>query len=769
MSLLKKMIAEVNKVDESDELVALLRSSQLPTLLVERDDDVRIYSRWIEQHLFGTYRVDVLPTNGKGNLLRLYERKNEFPGLPVVFVANRGLWSFSRIPKGYEDIICTRGYSIENDVYVYSEDRIENLLDPYLKGRDKHKSVQKSISRWLAFEIEELIQQTPSESYLSLKDFISNNNFNDFELEDLISGLNLDDLVPNDNFELEDLISGLNLDDLVPKGHTELDKSFCKTRGFDWSETQITKKISREISKEHGRYLPGKLLFEMLDRFSTTSLHALYNVALTDYESKQQSFIQKIKKKLDEQGFISSKEISPAPKRQNLVPSTPLGEDLKFNIVRTHPSTPKKELDISVNYLVKILKSSRLPTIVVADEDNANIIGNLVKHHSRTVQVQPTSKRDTLLSAYERRNEFVHLPVAFVADQEMKLFTGIPKHHTNIIWTQGYNLKNDLYVDTDLEFLLEPHELWRHQQVINSTIDWFAFQVEEFTAGKPIEMDFQLSKIIPEGELKLDKRFCQHRGFRQPSPKLVQQIRDRYQFLLPGDFLFQILARFLNIRGRDFNFNIASRDLYNIALEMRSSQYQSPLYNLMQKITDQIENKQRQIAETKSSIFQRKKANSRKEYNIESKQIPNQLQKPRSKPNQPAQSLRKSGIKVGDRVNGTILKKGNIKVTVQLQTGYTEVVTFDFPNYPGKLRNKVELKVISIDNTGEIREVVPIGHKVSAMILKKNSTEVTVQLQTGYKEVIVFEHFYYPGKVGTKVKLKVIDTDNTGRVIKVAP
>ena len=735
MSRLKSIVTKVNKIDE---LVALLRASLLPTLVVESGDDVRIYSRWIERRLFGTYKLDVLAVDGKGNLLSLYERRNEFADLPVVFAANQGIWLFSRIPEGYEDIICTQGYSIENDVYLCLEGRTEKLLDPYLNNKDGHKSVQKSIIRWLAFELEKFIRQTPSEGNLSLENLMS-----------------------NDKFELEELVSGLSLEDLVPKGHTELDKSFCVARGFDWPGTQIAEEISRKIGEEYRFYLPGKLLFEMLDRFSMTSLHALYNIALTDYESKQQSFIQEIKKKLDEQGFISSKRVSPAPQKQNLVPSTPLGEYPKIDIemsdyiersgdIRSHPSIPPKESTLFVNYLVGILKSSSLPTIVVAGKENAKIIKKLVKYHKadellggKQVQVDFTRK-NTLLSAYERRNEFIHiLPVSFVADQEMELFTGISERYTNVIWTRGYSLKNDLYADANLETLLEPHEVWRHQQVLNSTIEWFAFEVEEFLRGKSVEMDFNLSKIVREGELKLDKNFCQARGFRQPSSKLVQQIRDGYQFLLPGDFLFQVLARFLNIRGRDFNFNIANRSLYDIALEMHDFQYQSVLYTLMQEVMDQLENQERRI-------YKR-----------------NQTSNPQNA--QSAKLLGKLTVKVGDRVNATILKKDNIKVTVQLQTDYKEVVTFEYPDYPGKVRDKVELKVINIDDTGRVGKAVPLAHKVNATILKKDSIKVTVQLQTGYKEEIVFEHPYYPGKVGAEVKLRVVDTDDTGRVIKVVP
>lgn len=100
MSLLKKFLAEAIEVDKVSELVDLFRSSQLPTIVVEKSSDVRIYNRWIERRLFNSYNVDVLAANGKGNLLRLYERRNEFADLPVAFVANRGLWLFSGIPEG---------------------------------------------------------------------------------------------------------------------------------------------------------------------------------------------------------------------------------------------------------------------------------------------------------------------------------------------------------------------------------------------------------------------------------------------------------------------------------------------------------------------------------------------------------------------------------------------------------------------------------------------------------------------------------------------
>ena len=64
---------------------------------------------------------------------------------------------------------------------------------------------------------------------------------------------------------------------------------------------------------------------------------------------------------------------------------------------------------------------------------------------------------------------------------------------------------------------------------------------------------------------------------------------------------------------------------------------------------------------------------------------------------------------------------------------------------------------------------VKVGDRINAKILKKDGIKITVRLQTDYKEDIVFERPHYSEKVGTEVELKVMDTDNIGRVIKVVP
>ena len=64
---------------------------------------------------------------------------------------------------------------------------------------------------------------------------------------------------------------------------------------------------------------------------------------------------------------------------------------------------------------------------------------------------------------------------------------------------------------------------------------------------------------------------------------------------------------------------------------------------------------------------------------------------------------------------------------------------------------------------------VKVGQKVNATILKKEGSQVTVQLQTDENEELVFERPYYPGLVGAKVKLRVTGIDAIGKINKVIP
>ena len=199
--------------------------------------------------------------------------------------------------------------------------------------------------------------------------------------------------------------------------------------------------------------------------------------------------------------------------------------------------------DMTVDECVAALHRTYLPTVIVEGKDDMQIYQWTERRVGiQNANVLPVGGKETLLAVYERRNEFAHLPVAFVADKDLWLFSGIPPDYPDIIWTEEYSIENDLYAGASLENLLNA-DVEEHRQVLDSIIEWFAFEVEEHLAEREAQVDKHCNEIVPIGKTEMDQGFCTRRGFRSPNEELHQQIKDEYQLQLRGKSLFEILTR----------------------------------------------------------------------------------------------------------------------------------------------------------------------------------------------------------------------------------
>ncbi len=243
---------------------------------------------------------------------------------------------------------------------------------------------------------------------------------------------------------------------------------------------------------------------------------------------------------------------------------------------------------MTVEHLVGVLRRSRKPSIVVEGDDDVVIYRELAKRIGiLEVVLRPSGGREKLLQVYERRSEFIQIPVAFIADQDMWLFSGIEPGYEDVIWTNGYSIENDLYSDAGLERLLDESDTLEHQQILDSISVWFAFAVEEYLAGNAPKLDLHCDEMVPPGKTELDADFCVRQSFRTPNTERVQQIRSAYQLLLRGKQLFQLLVRFLSKPIHGFEkASLNDYALYNLALRMPE---QYPLLDgLMEKVKQKI-------------------------------------------------------------------------------------------------------------------------------------------------------------------------------------
>lgn len=200
-------------------LIAKIKHSANPIILVEGRDDIVIY-RKIEKYL-GLRNIQFFPCEGRENLLKIFERRNELQNVRVLFVADQDMYIFSGIPLQYQNIIFTSGYSIENDLYTDGKNQIDKLL--FSNELQFKIELLASIIHWFAYQVS-----------IRLRGEESDNKLN---------------------------ISMLN-ESVSEKGKSELKESFWDKSNF--SDQDIT--LHQEIQKKYNLMLRGKFIFQIYEK-----------------------------------------------------------------------------------------------------------------------------------------------------------------------------------------------------------------------------------------------------------------------------------------------------------------------------------------------------------------------------------------------------------------------------------------------------------------------------------------------------------------------
>jgi hypothetical protein len=127
-----------------DEIVATLRNSALPTLLVEGRSDMDLFQA-VEDLCFEN-RIDILPAGSRSALFEVFKRRTEFKRTPVAFLADSDMFLFSNVPPDLTGIVFTDGYSIENDILAGG--KALRLVGG--RHRQKWENILASLARWFA-------------------------------------------------------------------------------------------------------------------------------------------------------------------------------------------------------------------------------------------------------------------------------------------------------------------------------------------------------------------------------------------------------------------------------------------------------------------------------------------------------------------------------------------------------------------------------------------------------------------------------------------
>ena len=172
-------------------------------------------------------------------------------------------------------------------------------------------------------------------------------------------------------------------------------------------------------------------------------------------------------------------------------------------------------MPISEEELISTIKHSSLSTLLVEGKSDMRIYLWLEKNYKRPLHLDVLScnGRKLLLSVFNRRGEFVDKKVAFLADKDMWLFSGVPSVYKDIVFTHGYSIENDILASHTVDFLFETEEKNEFEVLCSELCKWFAFEVEEHLAGRECYLDVNVNQIIQLGCRKLNRNYLRKRRF----------------------------------------------------------------------------------------------------------------------------------------------------------------------------------------------------------------------------------------------------------------
>lgn len=200
--------------------------------------------------------------------------------------------------------------------------------------------------------------------------------------------------------------------------------------------------------------------------------------------------------------------------------------------------------------LLAALKRSSLNTILVEGDQDMMLYRYIEERVALpNTDVLPCGGRTVLLDIFEKRAEVQNIRIAFVADQDSYLYTGIPPGHEDIIWTRGYSIENDLYEGRALEQLLGGAEQGRFLVSLENFIQYYSTQYDLLMSSNACELTTHPSNVLEKTD-ELRAPFASLVGTTPPRPESVEFFRTGYELRIRGKSLFGLLVRLVSHPGR---------------------------------------------------------------------------------------------------------------------------------------------------------------------------------------------------------------------------
>lgn len=223
----------------------------------------------------------------------------------------------------------------------------------------------------------------------------------------------------------------------------------------------------------------------------------------------------------------------------------------KESKMRTEVFTPEE--------IINTINRSSLKTVLVEGKDDLSIYRKIEDDIDDTeINILPCGGRSVVLKIYEQKAE-LKSKTLFVCDSDLWHFTGFPDYIDNdVLTTTGYSIENDMFIDGEemINGLLTSSEVTRLNVLVKEVSRWYSFEVEKHISDQAYDCRFSDVTLLNESILakfstNLASAFLTSRGYKPAEKDLTEKIIDNFKTLLRGKFIFQIIEKLFQERGKD--------------------------------------------------------------------------------------------------------------------------------------------------------------------------------------------------------------------------
>ncbi|MGF6815887.1 hypothetical protein OKW33_002693 [Paraburkholderia atlantica] len=211
--------------------------------------------------------------------------------------------------------------------------------------------------------------------------------------------------------------------------------------------------------------------------------------------------------------------------------------------------TSNKNIQPTVDEIIATLKKTSLPTVICEGADDLIVYRRLENRLSDFgLSVLPAGGRLNVLSIFDRRNELpASLKIAFVADQDIWVNSGVPAEYDSpiLIFTDGYSIENDVFLDGNLSALLVGTEVGKFTTELGLFIEWYALALARHLTNASNPITFHPDHVLDN--VQRPALVALQPGEMYPTG-LKDTLEAEYGRFLRGKSLLSLLIRNTNTR-----------------------------------------------------------------------------------------------------------------------------------------------------------------------------------------------------------------------------